>query len=139
MKFSAVSFIAGIIFGCGLLVGEMTRPDRVIGFLNIFGEWDPTLIFVMGGAVTVHMHMLMLQFILKRNKPVLGKKFDIPDKKEITPSLIIGSTLFGIGWGLGGYCPVPGITAIASANIRPIVFVICMVIGMWGYRLFQRN
>ena len=137
MKFSAVAFIAGIIFGCGLLVGEMTRPDRVIGFLNIFGKWDPTLIFVMGGAVAVH--MVLLQFILRRNRPVLNKEFDIPDKTEITPSLIIGSTLFGIGWGLGGYCPGPGITAMASANIRPIVFVICMVIGMWGYRLFQRS
>jgi uncharacterized membrane protein YedE/YeeE len=136
MKISTVSYLSGLIFGTGLVVGEMTRPDRVLGFLNIFGNWDPTLLFVMGGAVLTHMCLYPL--IIRRSKPLLTNDWSIPDKKKITTSLIVGSFLFGIGWGLGGYCPGPGITAATTFHLKPVVFVISMLVGMFVFKLTSK-
>jgi len=136
-KMTILSFISGLIFGVGLIIGGMTRPDRVLGFLNFFGEWDPTLIFVMGGAVAVH--MILFPLITSRSQPIFPDSWDIPQKEKITKSLIIGSFIFGIGWGLGGYCPGPGITALASFHMKPLIFVISMVVGMAFYKATQKN
>lgn len=133
MKVTLVSFISGLIFGSGLVIGEMTRPIRVLGFLNIFGDWDPTLFFVMGGAVFVH--MICYPLITKRSEPILKSNWSIPSKSKITTQLILGSFIFGVGWGLAGYCPGPGITSLASFSVRPIIFVSCMFFGMFIFRL----
>lgn len=99
MKNALASFIVGLIFALGLGVSGMTQPQKVVGFLDLFGQWDPSLIFVMIGAIAVH--FLTYRLIRKRNTPLLDTQWHVPTKRELTPSLMIGSVLFGVGWGLG--------------------------------------
>ena len=110
----------------------MTQPEKVMGFLNLFGEWDPSLIFVMGGAISVH--ALAYRLIKKRQSPLFSLKWHLPTKKELTPALILGSILFGVGWGLAGYCPGPAITSLASFQTEPLIFVVSMLIGMQVFK-----
>ena len=107
----------------------MTQPQKVIGFLDVFGDWNPSLAFVMGGAVLSY---LVLQLWIQRNFsiPVLGGSFQIPSRKDLDRSLIIGALLFGSGWGLGGYCPGPAITSLGSGSLNALLFVVAMGIGM---------
>jgi uncharacterized membrane protein YedE/YeeE len=107
----------------------MTQPQKVIGFLDVLGEWDPSLVFVMGGAV---ISFLLLQLLIQRrfSKPMLGETFQIPSRKDIDRSLIFGALLFGMGWGLGGYCPGPAITSLGSGNMNAVLFVVAMAMGM---------
>jgi uncharacterized protein len=107
----------------------------VFGFLDIFGNWDPSLIFVMVGGIVVH--FLTYKLIRKRKSPLLSAGWHVPTKKELTPSLITGSLLFGIGWGLGGFCPGPAVTSLASFELKPFVFVISMLLGMFLFRLLD--
>jgi uncharacterized protein len=127
-KNNLASLVVGIIFGIGLALSGMTQPGKVIGFLDLFGQWDPSLIFVMGGAVLVH--FVTYHLIRHRTSPLLTTQWHLPNKKDITPSLIIGSSLFGIGWGLGGYCPGPAVTSLMSFSHRPLIFVGSMILGM---------
>ena len=117
-------------FALGLGVSGMTRPEKVIGFLDL-AAWDPALMFVMGGAMTTY--MVALPLITRRERPVLERAFQIPRRRDITPRLVIGSVLFGVGWGLAGYCPGPGIVSVATGTAAPIAFVAAMAIGMLGY------
>ena len=128
-KSNIASFICGIVFSIGLGISGMTQPQKVIGFLDVFGEWDLSLAFVMGGAVLSY---LILQLWIQRNFsiPVLGGSFQIPSRKDLDRSLIIGALLFGSGWGLGGYCPGPAITSLGSGSFNAILFVVAMGIGM---------
>ena len=128
-KSNIASFICGILFSIGLGISGMTQPQKVIGFLDVFGEWDLSLAFVMGGAVLSY---LILQLWIQRNFsiPVLGGSFQIPSRKDLDRSLIIGALLFGSGWGLGGYCPGPAITSLGSGSFNAILFVVAMGIGM---------
>ena len=128
-KSNISSIICGIIFSIGLGISGMTQPQKVIGFLDIFGEWNPSLAFVMGGAVLSY---LALQLLIQRNFsiPVLGGSFQIPTRKDLDRSLIIGALLFGSGWGLGGYCPGPAITSLGSGSINALLFVFAMGVGM---------
>lgn len=128
MKQNFISFIVGLLFAAGLAVSGMTQPQKVIGFLDLFGSWDPSLMFVMGGAIGVH--ALVYFFAIKKPKPVCADSWNVPNKKEITPSLIIGAILFGSGWGLAGYCPGPAITSLATLSPAIIIFVISMISGM---------
>ncbi|MEK6628383.1 MAG: YeeE/YedE family protein [Bdellovibrionota bacterium] len=137
MKNSLVALSVGFLFAIGLGLSGMTEPQKVVGFLDLFGSWDPSLIFVMIGAILVH--FLVFKFTKKLNKPLLDTKWHLPTKKEITPALVIGSTLFGIGWGLGGYCPGPALTSLASFEIRPLIFVVSMIAGMYLFRLFDKK
>ena len=128
-KSNISSIICGIIFSIGLGISGMTQPQKVIGFLDVFGEWNPSLAFVMGGAVLSY---LALQLLIQRNFsiPVLGGSFQIPTRKDLDRSLIIGALLFGSGWGLGGYCPGPAITSLGSGSINALLFVFAMGVGM---------
>ncbi len=139
MKFKngLASLVVGFIFGIGLVISGMTQPAKVIGFLDLFGNWDPSLIFVMGGSILVH--SITYQLIRKRPSPLLSPHWHVPTKSEITPSLMIGSTLFGIGWGLGGYCPGPAVTSLMSFSHRPLIFVISMLVGMFLFKVIDKQ
>ena len=127
-----VNLFAGTLFGLGLTVSGMVDPAKIIGFLDFAGDWDPTLAFVMGGALLVTVPTFRL--VLKRSRPVLADEFDLPTKKEVDSRLLAGSAIFGIGWGLAGFCPGPAVTAMASALAPVFVFVAAMVAGMAVYK-----
>jgi uncharacterized protein len=121
------SVLLGFIFALGLGLGGMTQPQKVIGFLDVM-NWDPALLFVMMGAVGVH--ALIFPFLRRRKKAVWGSPMQIPDRRDITFNLIVGSAIFGIGWGIAGYCPAPAITAVASGSTDAALFVAAMLVGM---------
>jgi uncharacterized membrane protein YedE/YeeE len=130
-----VPLASGTIFGAGLTIGGMTDPARVRGFLDLFGNWDPTLAFVMGGAVLV----MALAWTLQRKmlRPFLAEGFSLPDRNDITLRLVGGSALFGIGWGIAGLCPGPGFAALAIAPGQAAIFVAAMLAGMLIVRLAE--
>jgi uncharacterized membrane protein YedE/YeeE len=128
-----ISLICGIIFGIGLVVSEMINPSKVLGFLNFFGDWDPSLAFVMLGALIISSPFFHL---FKNNKkPIFTESFSYSNNKEINKNLIIGSSLFGAGWGLIGLCPGPAIASLALFNINSAVFVIAMFVGFYLVKL----
>ncbi len=129
MKNNLVALIAGILFGLGLTISEMVDPARVIGFLDITGDWDPTLALVMASALLVTLPSF--SFILRCHRPLCADKFSLPDKKNIDKPLIIGASLFGIGWGLGGFCPGPAITALVTLSPDVMLFVLAMLVGYY--------
>lgn len=128
MKHGMVALLVGIIFGLGLAISGMTQPAKVVGFLDISGAWDPSLAFVMIGAIGVH--FIAYRIVKRRTSPLLADTFMIPDKKGIDWKLLVGSALFGVGWGLGGFCPGPAITSLASLHGEVILFVAMMAAGM---------
>lgn len=121
--------VAGALFAFGLGLSGMTNPAKVIGFLDIAGAWDPSLAFVMAGAIATH--AIASRFILTRKAPVLAEKFDLPEKKSVDARLVTGAALFGVGWGLGGYCPGPALVTAAAGVPSAIVFVLAMAAGMF--------
>lgn len=137
MKNSLASFTVGFIFAIGLGISGMTQPQKVVGFLDLFGNWDPSLIFVMVGAILVH--FVTYRIVRKRESPLLSTQWHVPTKKEITPALVTGSLMFGVGWGLGGFCPGPAVTSLASFEIKPLVFVISMLIGMLLFKKLDQK
>lgn len=126
--------IGGTLFGLGLTISEMVNPQKVIGFLDVAGEWDPTLAFVMGGALLVAVPAFRI-ILKKRTKPVLEDDFELPTKKTVDGRLVGGSALFGVGWGLAGFCPGPAVTALASGLTPVFAFVAAMIAGMVLYKL----
>lgn len=128
MKQVVSALIVGLLFGFGLIVSGMTSPDKVVGFLDIFGEWDPSLAFVMGGAVLTYAPIRL--WVLKREKPVLDTSFEEPVGGKIDAPLIVGAAMFGAGWGLVGFCPGPAIVSVATAAQPVLLFVACMAGGM---------
>lgn len=137
MKNSLASLAVGFVFAIGLGLSGMTQPQKVIGFLDLFGNWDPSLIFVMVGAIIVH--FVTYKLIRKKSSPLLDRQWHVPTKKEITPALVIGSFIFGVGWALGGFCPGPAVTSLASFDKTPAVFVISMLIGMILFKLVDKK
>lgn len=135
MRSLVVPLLLGTVFGAGLTIGGMTDPARVRGFLDLFGEWDPTLAFVMGGAVLVMALAWMFQRRMQR--PAFAASFSLPESRDITPRLVGGSALFGIGWGIAGLCPGPGIAALAIAPAPAAIFVAAMLAGMAIVRLTE--
>ena len=129
IKTNLVAFLSGVLFSIGLGISGMTQPQKVIGFLDVFGEWDLSLIFVMVGGIISY---LILQSAIQRrfSTPVLASMFKIPTAKNIDRNLVLGALLFGIGWGLGGYCPGPAITSLGSGSIGGVLFVVAMGVGM---------
>jgi Predicted transporter component len=123
------ALITGLLFGAGLALSGMTNTRKVLGFLDIAGNWDPDLLFVMGGAVLVTLGAT--PFILRWSSPLLAAAFSLPLERTIDRRLITGATLFGIGWGLWGYCPGPALTSIAYGSASTWVFISCMLGGMW--------
>ncbi|MEE4316266.1 MAG: DUF6691 family protein [Erythrobacter sp.] len=132
-----VPLASGTIFGAGLTLGGMTDPARVRGFLDLFGDWDPTLAFVMGGAVLVMAVAWLLQKRMQR--PLFAEGFSLPDRSDLTPRLVGGSALFGIGWGIAGLCPGPGFASFAIAPGAAAIFVAAMLAGMLLVRLVEGN
>jgi len=122
--------VAGVLFGVGLAVSGMVRPTKVLAFLDIAGAWDPSLAFVMIGAIGVH--AVAVVAARRRGRPVGSDKFHWPDLTAIDTPLVVGSILFGIGWGLGGFCPGPALVSAASGSVAAIVFVVAMAAGMLG-------
>ncbi|MBA2662213.1 MAG: YeeE/YedE family protein [Bradymonadaceae bacterium] len=135
MKGQVVAFAAGVVFSVGLGISGMTQPSKVIGFLDFLGNWDPSLAFVMGGAVMVN--LIFHRLIMRRQSPLLGAKFHLPTNNAITARVIVGSALFGIGWGLGGFCPGPALTSLVTGAVPVLVFVGSMVAGMYLFRLIE--
>ncbi len=132
----AVSFVAGLIFSLGLGISGMTLPEKVIGFLDVTGDWDGSLAFVMGGAVVVY--AIAYRMVIKMERPRYAVKFHIPRRKDIDARLLVGAGLFGVGWGLGGFCPGPALVSLSAgfAGVWDIViFVAFMMIGMWLFRI----
>ena len=130
-----IALAAGTIFGAGLTIGGMTDPARVRGFLDLFGAWDPTLAFVMGGAVLV----MALAWALQRRmlRPFFTDSFALPDRSDLTPRLIGGSALFGIGWGIAGLCPGPGFAVLAIEPVSAAIFIAAMLFGMLVVRIVE--
>lgn len=124
----AIAFLAGLLFALGLGISGMTSPAKVLAFLNLRGAWDPSLLFVMAGAILVY--GVGYRLARKRKGPVLDKSWHVPTSREITPALITGSALFGLGWGLAGYCPGPALVSLATGSLRPVAFVAAMLLGM---------
>ena len=119
----------GIIFGVGLGVSQMTNPDKVLDFFDVFGAWDPSLAFVMGGAVAVT--AVAFRFVLRRPNPLYAENFSLPTKANIDARLIGGSAVYGVGWGLVGFCVGPSIAALAYGDTRVAIFVIALTVGAW--------
>jgi uncharacterized membrane protein YedE/YeeE len=131
------SFGCGLVFGLGLLISGMTEPEKVLGFLDVFGAWDATLAFVMAGAVAVAGAGFALA--RRQNAPLFAAKFSWPSRSDIDAPLVVGSALFGIGWGLSGICPGPALVNLAGLTAPIVVFVAAMIVGMFGYELWQRR
>ena len=133
MNSALAAFISGVIFAIGLAIGGMTKPAKVAGFLDFTGNWDPSLMFVMGGAVMTH--AILYRLIRQRPTPLFTATFFVPTRKDIDARLLGGAALFGIGWGLSGFCPGPAITSLASGQPPVLIFVVAMIVGMYLYTL----
>lgn len=126
----------GLIFGLGLILSGMTDPSKVIGFLDLAGLWDPSLAFVMGGAILVG--VVAFQFAKRREKSLLGNVMRLPTARQVDCRLVLGSLAFGAGWGLAGYCPGPALVAVAQGGVQPLIFVAAMLAGMALYEIQDR-
>jgi uncharacterized membrane protein YedE/YeeE len=132
-----VNIALGLLFGAGLVVSGMADPAKVLNFLDVFGTWDPSLAFVMGGAVFVA--FIGYRLVLTRDRPVIGSAFHLPTRNDIDAQVIAGPAIFGIGWGLGGFCPGPALTAFGLGATGTLAFLPAMILGMWGARLLAEN
>jgi hypothetical protein len=131
------ALLAGLVFGLGLIVSGMANPAKVLGFLDLAGDWDPSLAFVMAGAIAVG----LVAFTLARQRTVslLGAPMKLPTARDIDRRLVAGSTLFGIGWGIAGFCPGPALTALGLGQAKAVVFVVAMLAGMGLFELLERR
>ena len=129
MRQAISALLSGVLFGLGLALSEMVNPARVIGFLDISGDWDPTLALVMGGAVSVT--WLLFPWVLRRERPRYAQRFQLPLVQSIDRSLIMGAGLFGLGWGITGLCPGPALAALVSVTPELGMFILAMAAGYW--------
>lgn len=132
----AAALASGALFGIGLAMSGMTDARRVLGFLDLFGDFDPTLLFVLGGAVLTT--GVAFRFVLHRGKPVLASTFHLSNLRRIDSRLLTGAAIFGVGWGLAGYCPGPALAGLGIASREALWFVPAMIIGMLLHRLVNR-
>lgn len=135
MKRNLASWLAGLVFGFGLALSGMTHPEKVLGFLDVAGVWDASLLFVLGGAVGVT--VVTFRFILKLNKPLFADRFVITKETHIDRPLVIGAMLFGIGWGITGYCPGPAVALLASPNWELWAFLPAAILGAVAEKYFE--
>ena len=124
-----IALFSGVVFGAGLLISGMMDPEKVVGFLDLFGDWDPSLMFVMGSALIVTIPAFRLVF--RRNSPLFDDRFTLPLKTHLDKSLVAGAAIFGIGWGLYGYCPGPAIASLSTLSQPGFLFVPSMLVGMF--------
>jgi hypothetical protein len=141
VKGNLAALAAGALFALGLVISGMTRPEKVIGFLDVTGQWDASLALVMGGAIGVH--AVLLRLISRRSAPLFAAKFKAPPAKlppkSIDGKLLAGSAIFGLGWGLSGYCPGPAIVAAGGLKAKALVFVVGLTAGMLLYRTIHQR
>jgi len=130
------AFLVGLLFGVGLILAGMTDPSKVVGFLDLMGTWDPSLTFVMGGAVLVG--LVAFRFARKRAKAFLGGAMHLPDSRDIDRRLVLGSIVFGIGWGIAGFCPGPALVSLGAGQDKAAVFVVAMLGGMVLFEMAER-
>lgn len=128
LKGLATALLAGAIFGVGLAISGMTKPSKVVGFLDVFGAWDASLAFVMVGAIAVH--LVAQRVIARRPSPLFDHRFHLPTRKDLDVRLVLGAAIFGVGWALAGFCPGPALVTAASGTPAALVFVAAMTIGM---------
>lgn len=132
-----VALLSGLMFGLGLGLSQMIDPQRVLGFLDVAGDWDPSLIFVLGGAVGVT--VVAFRLVLRRSQPLFAEGFRLPTRTDIDRPLVLGAVLFGLGWGLGGYCPGPAIAALPLGGWNPVFFLVGLASGSLAYGRWSRT
>lgn len=131
-----MALLTGLLFGLGLILSGMTDPSKVLGFLDLAGNWDPSLAFVMGGALLVG--SLAFPLATKRPKSILGDAMRLPTATQIDRRLVLGSLTFGVGWGLAGYCPGPALASVAQGGMKPLLFFAAMLAGMALFEVLER-
>jgi len=136
VKVGVVAFVAGLVFAIGLGISGMTQPSKVVGFLDFTGAWDPSLAFVMMGAIGVHFYFARRALVSKR--PLFAERFAWPEKVHIDAPLVVGAILFGVGWGLAGYCPGPAIVSAASLAPTTLAFFGAMIASMFVFEMIIR-
>ena len=129
------SIAAGALFAAGLGLSGMAQPSKVLGFLDVTGPWDPSLAFVMAGAIAIYAPVA--RWAKRREQPILGGRFVLPERTELDARLLVGAALFGVGWGLAGYCPGPAIVASASGQSSALLLLGAMLLGMWAHDLLH--
>lgn len=134
-RYLVSAFVAGLVFGFGLLLSGLANPAKILGFLDIAGLWDPSLVLVMGGAVTVSLFAFLVA--KRRDASLLGQPMRLPASDKVDLRLVLGSLGFGVGWGLAGFCPGPALVALGTGAPKAIVFVAAMVAGMFVYELIE--
>jgi uncharacterized membrane protein YedE/YeeE len=135
MRSALIGLGTGVLFGVGLMLSGMTQPAKVVGFLDLLNGWDPSLGFVMGGAIVVH--FLAYRVVPRLPSPVFGTSWALPTRRDVDGRLLLGAALFGAGWGLGGYCPGPALTASMSGEAGTLIFTGSMLAGMWGFSVWE--
>ena len=131
------SLLAGLVFGLGLIVSGMANPAKVLGFLDLAGHWDPSLAFVMAGAIAVG--VVAFAVANRRAQSFLGAEMRLPSARHIDRRLVLGSVLFGIGWGVAGFCPGPALVSLGMGEVKALIFVAAMLAGMGAFELFERR
>ena len=131
-----MALISGLVFGLGLIISGMTDPSKVIGFLDLAGKWDPSLAFVMGGAILVG--LVAFRFAVTRSSAILGGPMRLPAARQIDSRLVLGGLTFGVGWGLAGYCPGPALASLATGGGKPLIFTVAMLAGMAIFEIQDR-
>ncbi len=137
VKAHLAAAIAGALFGLGLTISGMTNPQKVLNFLDVFGTWDPSLLLVMAGAVLITLGAFRL--VLRADRPLFHPQFHLPTRTDVDARLLLGAAVFGVGWGLAGYCPGPGLAALATGYVDPAIFVIGLVAGSELERLIPAS
>ncbi len=130
------AFAAGAVFAVGLALAGMTQPAKVVGFLDVAGDWDPSLAFVMAGAIAIYASLR--RWVMRLHAPVWSQAFSLPTKRDINPRLVGGAALFGVGWGLGGFCPGPALASLGTASFEVSIFVGAMLLGMLAFNRLER-
>lgn len=137
MKVKVGAFLGGAVFGLGLAIAGMTRPAKIVGFFDFFGSWDPSLAFVMLGATAVYTPVYRWA-VRTWQRPVWAPAFSLPTRSDIDWRLVTGSAIFGVGWGLGGYCPGPAFTSLGARSEEALVFGFSMLVGVAAYQIITR-
>lgn len=132
-----IALISGLLFGLGLSISQMIDRERVMGFLDVTGKWDATLMFVLGGAVGVT--IITFRFILPLKHPIFADKFYLPKRHDIDVKLILGAIIFGIGWGISGFCPGPAVTSLIQWSFNPLIFILALISGSFVSKLLTKS
>lgn len=137
MKIQAGALLAGVLFGLGLAVSQMVNPEKVLAFLNLSGDWDPSLALVLAAALAVS--AIGYRLAIRRDAPLLADAFRLPSRTDLDAKLFGGAAIFGVGWGLAGYCPGPAISAVALGTWEPFVFIAALALGSLTHSLIGRR